>query len=116
MNTTTGAGTAGPALTGAPEPASMNSMTFIGATLYAVNSNNGGVATTHLVTINTATGAVTDIGALPNDTDAIAFGAAVSPASVAGEQPVPALGQWALVLTALLLGALGAATIRARRK
>jgi hypothetical protein len=115
VNTATGAGTTGPAITGAPFTNAMNSMAFNGATLFAVNSNNGGVASTRLVQINTATGAVTNIGALPNDTDAIAFGPAAAP-GVGGEQQIPTLGQWGLILTALLLGALGAAAIRAREK
>ncbi len=113
VNTGTGVGTTGPAITGAPFPEAMNSMAFNGATLFAVNSDTGGVASTHLVTINTATGAVTDIGALPNDTDAIAFGPALAPV---GPVTVPTLGEWALVLTVLLLGALGAAALRSRRK
>ena len=114
VNTGTGIGTTGPAITGALFPASMNSMAFNGATLFAVNSDNAGpAASTDLVTMNTATGAVTDIGALPNDTDAIAFGPALAPA---GGLSVPTLSQWALVLTVLLLGALGAAALRSRRK
>ena len=41
--------------------------------LLAVNSNCGAPASTRLVTINTATGVVATIGALPDDTDALAF-------------------------------------------
>jgi hypothetical protein len=50
--------------------------------LLAVNSNGGSPASTRLVTINTATGAVATIGALPDDTDALTFtgrGAALAP-------------------------------------
>jgi hypothetical protein len=111
VNTATGTGTTGPAITGAVFPQSMNAMAFSGATLFAVNSNTAGVASTHLVTINTATGAVTDIGALPNDTDAIAFG----PALASGAFSVPALSTWALILTALLIAALGGAAIGLRK-
>jgi hypothetical protein len=64
----------GPPLTGAPFSTQINSMSFSpSGLLLAVNSNGGSPASTRLVTINTATGAVATIGALPDDTDALAF-------------------------------------------
>ena len=64
----------GPVLTGAPFSTQINSMSFSpSGLLLAVNSNGGSPAETRLVTINTATGVVTTIGALPDDTDALAF-------------------------------------------
>jgi len=64
----------GPALTGAPFSTQINSMSFSpSGLLLAVNSNGGSPAETRLVTINTATGVVTTIGSLPDDTDALAF-------------------------------------------
>ena len=64
----------GPPLTGAPFSTQINSMSFSpSGLLLAVNSNGGAPASTKLVTINTATGAVATIGALPDDTDALAF-------------------------------------------
>jgi hypothetical protein len=64
----------GPVLTGAPFATQINSMSFSpSGLLLAVNSNGGSPAETRLVTINTATGLVTTIGALPDDTDALAF-------------------------------------------
>jgi streptogramin lyase len=64
----------GPPLTGAPFSTQINSMSFSpSGLLLAVNSNGGSPASTKLVTINTATGAVATIGALPDDTDALAF-------------------------------------------
>ena len=64
----------GPPLTGAPFSTQINSMSFSpSGLLLAVNSNGGSPAETRLVTINTATGAVATIGALPDDTDALAF-------------------------------------------
>jgi hypothetical protein len=64
----------GPPLTGAPFSTQINSMSFSpSGLLLAVNSNGGSPAATRLVTINTATGAVATIGALPDDTDALAF-------------------------------------------
>jgi hypothetical protein len=41
--------------------------------LLAVNSNGGNPANTRLVAISTATGVVSTIGSLPDDTDALAF-------------------------------------------
>jgi hypothetical protein len=107
VNTATGAGTTGPAITGAAIfPASMNAMAFSGATLFAVNSDNGGV--TRLVTINTATGAATLIGALPNFTDGMAFFTPLAASAAAG---VPTLSTWALILMTLLIAALGLAGV-----
>lgn len=64
----------GPPLTGAPFSTQINSMSFSpSGLLLAVNSNGGNPASTRLVTINTATGAVATIGPLPDDTDALAF-------------------------------------------
>jgi hypothetical protein len=70
----TGEVKAGPALHGAPYPSVINSMSFSpSGLLLAVNSNAGAPASTHLVAINTATGAVSAIGPLPDDTDALTF-------------------------------------------
>jgi hypothetical protein len=64
----------GPALTGAPFPSVINSMSFSpSGLLLAVNSNAGAPASTRLVAINTATGAISVISALPDDTDALTF-------------------------------------------
>jgi hypothetical protein len=107
VNLTTGVGTTGPAMTGATFNDAMNAMTFTpGGTLFAVNSNNNGPANTVLVTINTTTGAVTNIGALPDDIDAIVF--AASPVAA------PTMSEWMLVLMGLLLGMTGFAALRAR--
>jgi hypothetical protein len=70
----TGSLQVGPPLSGAPFETQINSMSFSpSGLLLAVNSNGGSPANTRLVTINTASGAVTTIGALPDDTDALAF-------------------------------------------
>ncbi|HUP97649.1 MAG TPA: hypothetical protein VM073_06905 [Usitatibacter sp.] len=64
----------GPPLVGAPFDSAVNSMTFTpSGLLLAVNSNAGAPAATRLVTINVGTGAVSNIGTLPDDTDGIAF-------------------------------------------
>ena len=77
VNLQTGEVKTGPPLTGAPFPSVINSMAFSpSGLLLAVNSNAGAPASTHLVTINTATGVVSPIGALPDDTDSLTFGRA----------------------------------------
>jgi hypothetical protein len=64
----------GPQLAGSPFPTGINSMTFTpSGLLLAVNSNAGSPALARLVTINTATGVVSTIGTLPDDTDALAY-------------------------------------------
>ena len=113
LNVGTGAGTVGPALGGAPIPAgNVSAMAFSGAgTLFAVDLTTGG-GPADLVTINTATGAVTTIGALPNATDALAFAVALA---AVGPQQTPTLSEWALIALALVLGAAGSIAV-ARRK
>ena len=70
----TGAIKVGPPLKGAPFDSTINSMTFTpSGLLLAVNSNQGSPAATRLITINVGTGAVSTIGNLPDDTDALAF-------------------------------------------
>ena len=70
----TGAILTGPQLVGAPFPAAINAMTFTpSGLLIAVNSNAGVPQSTFLVSINTASGAVSPMGTLPDDTDAITF-------------------------------------------
>ena len=69
VNTTTGALVAGPALSSNKW---MNSLTFVGATLYGSELTSETPKVTTLVTINPATGTTTIIGALPQSIDAIA--------------------------------------------
>lgn len=103
----TGAVKAGPTLTGAPFDSAINSMTFTPqGLLLAVNSNAGAPASTRLVTINVGTGAVANIGTLPDDTDGIAF------ANVPGRDTAPGpnwqnIALLALGATALILGLIG---------
>jgi hypothetical protein len=73
----TGEFKSGPALTGAPFPGAITAMTFTpSGLLLAVNSNVGAPAQARLVTINTATGHISTIGTLPDDSDALTFQAA----------------------------------------
>jgi hypothetical protein len=73
--------------------------------LYAVNGNFGG-GVGNLVTINLTTGAVTNIGTLPPDIDALAF--------ALGSEGVPTLSEWAMIVMALLLAATGFLAMRRR--
>jgi PEP-CTERM motif-containing protein len=93
LSTSTGARTVGPTMTGAPHAGSLGAMMALGFSssniLYAANSareqNGATITTVNLVTINPATGIVTDIGALPGNVDALAFGptAVPEPSSIA---------------------------------
>jgi hypothetical protein len=74
-----GAVESGPALNGAPFPDLINSLAYSKGTLYAINSNFGRSSQANLVTIDPHTGKVTNVGALPNDTDAITFGPGTTP-------------------------------------
>ena len=79
-NKTTGAASTPTALTGAPFNA-VNALAFDASNvLFGVNTNSPGTnpSLTHLITINTSTGAVTDKGASVNNLDALAFGPAVA--------------------------------------
>ncbi|HEX3097512.1 MAG TPA: hypothetical protein VHQ02_07325 [Usitatibacter sp.] len=70
----TGKGTPGPKLTGAPFAVSIDNMTLSpSGVLYAVNSNGGAPSNAALVTIDVATGAVSQVGALPRDTRGLIF-------------------------------------------
>jgi hypothetical protein len=117
VNTATGAGTTGPALTGGPlVNGAMTAMAFsTGGVLFAIDSNRSGSPTTNsLVTINTATGAITNIGALPGDMDGLAF--AVPLAGAPANIQVPTLGEWALILLATILAAVGVVSLRRARR
>jgi hypothetical protein len=108
IDTNTGTTTTGPPLTGAPFSSVINSMTFTpSGLLLAVNSNAGAPAHTRLVTINVATGVVSNIGTLPDDTDALTF----AQASRTGDNGNPWSGQsialMVLGVIALLIGIVG---------
>lgn len=104
LDTKTGQATVGPRLVGAPYIAKVNSMAFSASgTLYAVNSNLGSPAKTSLITIDTKSGDVKSIGALPNDIEALAFAPSnlASGAATKSSQPIQ---QWQLVAMALVAG------------
>jgi len=106
----------GPLLTGAPFSTQINSMSFSpSGLLLAVNSNGGSPANTRLVTINTATGAVATIGALPDDTDALAFVGEGSGLAPTFTNLNPGLRVVVVVLSVVLVGLAVFVLVRRRR-
>jgi hypothetical protein len=58
----------------------INAMDFDGSTLLGINNTSGGGGgATHLVSINTVSGAITDIGLSANSLDALAVQASAIP-------------------------------------
>jgi WD40 repeat protein len=104
VNTTTGLTTIVVTMTGGPPPSRVNALAFSpGGVLYGSVKQSPGDA---LVTIDTVTGAVTTIGALPPGIDAIAFGPSAGPCQRPApqqQQPIPTLSQWGVVLLGLLI-------------
>jgi hypothetical protein len=101
LDLTTGHATVGPRLAGAPYIASLSSMAFSPAgTLYGVNSNLAAPAKSILVTIDTKSGEVKEIGPLPNDVDALAFG----PSSIEPVNTSKPVEPWVTILLALGAG------------
>jgi hypothetical protein len=112
----TGSIATGPALTEAPFPSSINSMTFTpSGLLLAVNSNAGVPANTRLVTINLSTGKVSNIGNLPDDTDALAFTPEIARTGELSSVNVQTLALLVLGAIALILGLIGWAVGRKPR-
>jgi hypothetical protein len=67
--------TTGPTLQGAPFPELMNGLALSPkGVLYGVNTNGAHPPLANLVVIDPQSGKVTNIGPLPNDTDALTFG------------------------------------------
>ncbi len=74
VDSVTGKVTVGPRLTGAPYITSIHSMAFSETgLLYGVNSTIGAPSNASLVRIDVTTGKVTEVIALPHDTDPLAF-------------------------------------------
>lgn len=101
VNLKTGDFKTGPVLVGAPFPGAITAMTFTpSGLLLAINSNVGSPAQARLVAINTATGQVSTIGTLPDDSDAITF----APPSRDIGQVLATLSGRTMALLALILG------------
>ena len=74
VNTSTGERILGPQLSSAPYLSAIHSMTFSpSGELFGVNTNMAAPAKAALVKIDRATGAVENVGALPDDADGLAF-------------------------------------------
>ena len=98
----TGVARIGPMLTGAPYPSSIDNLTTSPTgELYAVNSNGGAPSNAVLVKIDTATGVITKIGALPDDTHGLIF----APRAESALSPTD-MKKWVLVILALVALAL----------
>ncbi len=105
VNTATGLATIGPALTGSPIG------TGVSVSAASLNPTSGVLfaslqaAPGRLVTVNPATGVITNVGATVAGIDAIEFGPLAAPVTVLG---VPTLSQWMLLVLFLGLGSIGA--------
>jgi DNA-binding beta-propeller fold protein YncE len=108
-----GARTVGPVLSGAPYLSGIHSLTFSPTgTLYGVNTNLAAPAKTALVTIDRVSGVVSLVGALPEDSDGLAF----SPDGATGERTLrPTYLAYAALAIALLIAAVVVVVIKQRR-
>ena len=111
----TGVPTDGPTLSGAPgnAEAAVSALAFDGAdTLFGSVLNQGSTRNAFLVTIDTSTGAVTNLGPSVDRLDAIAFGP-----TFPLPNPAPALTRSSMIVLAGLLAMVGiAAATRERRR
>lgn len=108
----TGALQVGPPLTGAPFSTQINAMSFSpSGLLLAINSNGGSPASSRLVTINTATGAVATIGNLPDDSDALAFNTSTGPNIAPTLQAMSPGGRVVVIVVSIVLIAVAGTVI-----
>lgn len=114
INPATGLSTVISTLNGAPLPGGqIAAMASNGGTIFAVNTASAGLGSaTNLVTINTATGAVTNLGASSTNLDAIVFGPAPAPG---GPNFIPTLSEWAMLLLFLGMLTLASRRLKAQR-
>ena len=112
INRFTGVPTTGPTMTGAPLPGeSVSALAFSPAgVLYGVNLLGAAAHTAHLITIDTGTGAVTDLGTTVVALDAIVFDVGAAPVSTV----VPTLSPSILAALACLLLLAGAIALHRR--
>lgn len=97
----TGQVTTGPTLTGAPFPDFIGGLCYSPkGELFAINSSLGRSTQANLINIDPKTGKITNLGALPNDTESLAFG----PSAIEHKDMFDSIMQWRLpVLGALFL-------------
>lgn len=105
--------TVGPVLSGAPYLSAIRSLAFSpSGILYGVNSNLAVPAKTALVTIDPASGLISLVGALPDDSDGLAF----SPDVVAvGKRSKPRHGLYIALAVAALVTLIAVVVLRRRR-
>jgi len=105
--------TTGPTLIGAPFPDFIGGLAFSPkGVLYAINSSLGRGVQANLITIDPQTGKVTNLGALPNDTESLYFGPAIQ-----HKDMFEGLMQWRTpVLIALFIFAIGVLVVMGRPK
>ena len=103
VDMTTGVISQGPAITGAPFPDLINGLAYSPkGVIYGINTSFGRATQANLITIDPVSGKVTNIGALPNDTDALTFGPAATNKDMA-----TSLMEWRIpVLVALFIFAI----------
>jgi hypothetical protein len=110
FNKATGVATSVAALSGAPLSEGINALAFAVGTLFGINNDEGTPSHTHLVTINTTTGVIRDVGASVDNLDALAFAGPPG-----GATPAPTLNEGGQILLATLLVAVGWWLIQRRR-
>ena len=108
----TGVITPGPRLVGAPFQDLINGLAFSpNGVLYAINTNDSNPPLANLVKIDIQTGKVTNIGPLPNETDALCFGPELAEAKDLGAS----MEQWRAPLLLLLFAIAVVVVIAATR-
>ena len=107
VNSANGLTTVVATLTGSPQGDAVPALAFnpTNGLLYGLDGLDGN-SNVVLITINTATGAVTTVGTTLANTDAIAFDVGAVVAS--GVTPVPTMSQTGVLLLALMMAAIGA--------
>ena len=110
----TGTITTGPQLVGAPFPELINGLAFSPrGVVYGINTNGAQPPVANLVSIDPRTGAVANIGPLPNDTDALSFG----PDLLQAKDPMTRLLEWRFpLLVGLFLIAIVVVVVAMRHK
>jgi hypothetical protein len=101
-------------MTGSPNNGPMNALAFNSAgVLFGSDFAGGGAGgAANLVTINTTTGVITNVGSTIAGLDAIAF----RPAAAVAVVPVPTLSEWATIALAMLMLVFAGRTLRRHRR
>ncbi|MEO5701668.1 MAG: IPTL-CTERM sorting domain-containing protein [Casimicrobiaceae bacterium] len=101
INPATGAPTTVATLNGAPAVQPINALAFsAGGVLYG---SLRGFPAGSLITIDTSTGLVTNIGTTVGGLDALAFGPSAAPPPTLVPANIPTLSEWAMIVLSLLI-------------